>query len=167
MQFHHVCLIVKNVDESMNLYRDILGFKVIVDTIIPDNKFFRQETLDDIFKVKGAKSRMVMAVSPEGALLEFQQPIVPEIQQTPDRYLRYEYTGFSELAFKVSNIESWFEKIKLAGFQLQTEYVWEAGGLVKSFLFFDVDGHMVQMCENLVDDIVDPECIQSAQLHAE
>lgn len=154
MQIHHVCLIVKDIDESLKLYRDILGFKPFVDTTIADGSFFKQQTLDDIFKVKGATSRMVMAVSPEGSLLEFQQPSTPAVQRTPDKYLRYGYTGLSELAFKITDIEEWFEKIKAAGYETQTPYVWEAAGLVKSFLFYDADGHMVQFCENLVEDLV-------------
>lgn len=154
MRFHHVCLIVRDIDESLKLYRDILGFVVVVDTIIPDNKYFAQGVLDDIIKVKGAKSRMVLARSSEGALLEFQQPIVPEVQQTPDRYLRYGYTGISKLAFNVSSIGTWFEKITAAEFEFQANYVWEAAGVVKSFLFYDADGHMIQMCEKLVDDVV-------------
>lgn len=154
MRFHHVCLVVKDVDESLKLYRDILGFSVVVDTVIPDGRYFDQATLDDIFKVRRATSRMVLATSPEGASLEFQQPMVPDLQQTPDRYLRYGYTGFSVLAFDVSGIETWFEKIRAAEFQLQTDYVWEAAGAFKSFLFYDADGHMVQLCESVVNHAV-------------
>lgn len=155
MKFHHMCLIVRDIDESLKLYRDILEFSPFVDTVIPDDKYFDQKTLNDIFKVRGAKSRMVLAASAGGSLLEFQQPLVPAIQQTPDKYLRYGYTGFSELALQITDIDEWFDKIRAAGFETQTEYVWDAGGIVRSFIFYDADGHMVQMCENLVPDVVD------------
>jgi len=153
VQIHHVCLIVRDIDISLKLYRDVLGFRAFVDTIIPDDRYFNQRTLDDIVKVRGAKARMVLCASPEGALLEFQQPIVPGIQQTPDKYLRYGHTGISKLVFKVSDVDAWFDRIQVAGFEMQTDYVWEAAGVVRSFIFYDVDGHMVQICEDLVEDL--------------
>lgn len=153
MQIHHIGLIVRDIDESLKLYRDVLGFRVFVDTIIPDGEYFSQEVLDDIVKVRGAKSRMVLCTSPEGALLEFQQPIVPGIQQTPDKYLRYGYTGISKLVLKVSDADAWFGKIRAADYETQTDYVWVAAGVVKSFTFYDADGHMVQICEDLVEDL--------------
>jgi len=151
MKIHHVCLIVKNIDESLKLYRDILGFKPDIDMIIPDAEgaFFNQKTLDDIFHVKGAKSRMVIARSKEGTVIEFQQPMVPDVQSVPKEQLQYGYTGFHELAFTVDDINAWYDKIKAAGYEMQTEYTWEVRGIVKSFLFYDVDGNMVQMCKPL------------------
>jgi catechol 2,3-dioxygenase-like lactoylglutathione lyase family enzyme len=157
MKYHHVAVFVSDAEESLKLYRDILGYKVVVDTIIPDGPgegtFFNPETLDEIFEVEGARSRMVLLTPPEpdGTLLEFQQVFNPPIQKKDPKTLRYGHTGFSELAFEVTDIDSWFKKIKDAGYGLQTDYVWEAGGIVRSFLFYDPDGNMVQFCENLVD----------------
>jgi hypothetical protein len=67
--------------------------------------------------------------------------------------LRYGYTGISELALKVSNIDDWLERIKAADYETQTDYVWTAGGTIKSFLFFDPDGNMIQLVEDLVKDM--------------
>ncbi|NMO04688.1 VOC family protein [Gordonia sp. TBRC 11910] len=156
MKYHHIAVFVSDAEESLKLYRDILGFKVVTDTIIPDRPegtFFDQKTLDDIFKVEGSKSRMVLLAPPEvdGTFLEFQQPLNPPVQRKPKETLRYAHTGISELGFEVTDIDQWFEKVRSAGYETQTEYVWEAGGIVRSFLFYDPDGNMVQLCENLVD----------------
>lgn len=156
MKYHHIAVFVTDADESLKLYRDVLGFKVVVDTILPDRPegtFFDQQTMDDIFKVKGAKSRMVLMTPPEadGTFLEFQQPINPPVERKAAETLRYGHTGISELGFEVTDIDDWFTKIRDAGYETQTDYVWEAGGIVRSFLFYDRDGNMVQFCENLVD----------------
>jgi len=151
MKIHHVCVVVSDMEESLKLYKDVLGFNVMLDRIIPDGSehgcFFEQQTLDDIFQIKGAKSRMVLIRSEEGSIIELEQPIVPKIQKVAKEYLRYGFVGISEIAFGVTNIDEWFEKIKTAGYETQTNYIWEYGGIGRSFLFFDPDGNMLQMNE--------------------
>ncbi|MFI8747600.1 VOC family protein [Pseudomonas sp. NPDC077186] len=150
MDFHHMCLVVSDMELALRLYRDTLGFSVYIDTLIPDEEgaFFAQGTLDDIFHVRGARSRMVMLVSTTGAKLELQQPENPQVQRTPREYLGYGHTGITELALRVSDIDQWFQTIRAAGYQTQTEYVWAVGGgRLKSFLFHDHDGNLVQLVE--------------------
>ncbi|MFA7555983.1 MAG: VOC family protein [Spongiibacteraceae bacterium] len=155
MRFHHMCLVVMNLEESLKLYCDVLGFTSFYEEDIPgDDWVFSRKTLEDIFKINGAKSRCAVLSSDEGAILELQQPSVPDVQRTPREMLGYGYTGISELALKVSNIGEWFEKIKSAGYETQTNYIWSAGGTIKSFLFYDPDGNMIQLVEDLVDDMV-------------
>lgn len=137
-------------DESLKLYRDFLGFTCFTDTIIPDGFNFDQKTLDDVFHVEGAKSRMAILVCQEtGTMLELEQAIVPEVQKVPREQLQYGYVGISELAFEITGIEDWLKKVKAAGYQTQTDYIWSAAKRVKSFLFYDPDGNMVQMVERI------------------
>ncbi|AXL70900.1 VOC family protein [Pseudomonas aeruginosa] len=150
MDFHHMCLVVSDMELALRLYRDTLGFSVYIDTRIPDEEgaFFAPGTLDDIFHVRGARSRMVMLASATGAKLELQQPENPQVQRTPREYLGYGHTGITELALRVSDIDQWFQTIRTAGYQTQTEYVWAVGGgRLKSFLFHDHDGNLVQLVE--------------------
>ncbi|PKM01144.1 MAG: VOC family protein [Gammaproteobacteria bacterium HGW-Gammaproteobacteria-9] len=152
MDFHHMCLVVSDMELALRLYRDTLGFSVYIDTLIPDEvgALFAQGTLDDIFHVRGAKSRMVMLASTTGAKLELQQPENPQVRRTPREYLGYGHTGITELALSVSDIDQWFQTIRAAGYQTQTEYVWAVGGgRLKSFLFHDHDGNLVQLVEEL------------------
>lgn len=157
MRYHHVAVFVSDADESLKLFRDLLGFEVAVDKTIPDGPgegtFLDQETVDDIFKVQGGRSRMVLLTAPEGSgsFLELQQVEVPAIQRKDRETLRYGHTGISELAFEVDGIDEWFAKVRAAGYETQTEYVWDAAGMLRSFLFYDPDGNMIQLCENLVD----------------
>lgn len=149
MKIHHVCQIVSDMEEALKLYVDFLGFRVVVDQVIPGGKYFTQAQLDDIFKVKDARSRMIILWSNEKTMIELQQPFTPAVQKVPVENLRYGYVGFSELAFKVDNIDEWFERVKSSKYELQTDYTWKAGGVVKSFLFYDTDGNMIQMVEDI------------------
>jgi catechol 2,3-dioxygenase-like lactoylglutathione lyase family enzyme len=146
MRIHHVAIFVTGINKSLTLYRDLLGFEVFVDTEIPDGTYFEQGTIDDIFKTTGSRSRMVMLRSHDGTLLELQQPSVPAIQRTPDAHLRSGYTGISELAFVIEDIDKWFDRIRDARYETQTEYVWDYS-IGRSLLFYDPDGNMLQFIE--------------------
>ena len=154
MNFHHMAIFVSDMPEAVRLWRDVLGFKVVVDTMIPDGAapgpktYMYPALLDDIFKVKGALSKMVLLTSDEGALIELQQCENPNIQKTPPENLRYGHTGFHELGLLVTDIDGWFDKVRAAGFKTQTEYVWPCANIGRSFLFYDADGNMIQLWEH-------------------
>lgn len=153
MRFHHMAVFVSDMSRALKLWRDVLGFKVAIDNVIPDgpeagpDTIMYPELLDDIFKVKGARSKMALLASDEGALIELQQCEVPKIQKTPPENLRYGHTGFHELGLLVTDIDGWFQKVRAAGYETQTEYVWSCANLGRSFLFYDDDGNMIQMWE--------------------
>jgi hypothetical protein len=50
-------------------------------------------------------------------------------------------------------VDAWFEKIKAAGYEPQTDYVWTIGSL-RSFLFYDPDGNLIQLIEGSPTDAV-------------
>lgn len=155
MRFHHMAIFVSDIDEATRLWRDVMGFKVVVDTIIPDGQgpgpktYMYPQLLDDIFKVKNARSKMVLLASDEGALIELQQCETPLIQKTPPENLQYGHTGFHELGLMVDDIDAWFDKVRAAGYRTQTEYVWTCASIGRSFLFYDADGNMIQLWEHM------------------
>lgn len=153
MRFHHMAIFVSDMDEAVKLWRDVMGFEIVVETTIPDGQVPGSQTimtpplLDDIFGVKGARSRMVLLTSAEGALIELQQPETPRIEKTPPEKLRYGHTGIHELCLLVTDIDAWFAKVRAAGYKTQTEYVWSAASIGRSFLFYDQDGNLIQLWE--------------------
>jgi len=155
MKFHHMAIMVTNLEEAIKLWRDVLGFELGVQTEIPDGPepspetFMYPKLLDDIFKVKGAHSRMALLSSAEGAFIELQECQNPPVQKTPEENLRYGHTGIHELGLLVEGIDEWYDKIKAAGYRMQTDYVWQCADMGRSFLFFDQDGNMIQIWENL------------------
>ncbi len=155
MRFHHMAIFVTDLDEAVHLWRDVMGFKAVVETTIPDGPgpgpktFMYPKLLDDIFKEKGARSKMALLASDEGALIELQQCEMPLIEKTPEANLRYGHTGIHELGLQVENIDDWFTKVRAAGYRTQTEYVWTCASIGRSFLFYDADGNMIQLWEHL------------------
>jgi catechol 2,3-dioxygenase-like lactoylglutathione lyase family enzyme len=157
MRFHHMAVFVTDLQEAIHLWRDVMGFDLVVETEIPDGPvpgpktYMYPKLLDDIFKVKGARSKMALLASKEGALIELQQCEVPKIQQTPPENLRYGHTGFHELGLLVDDIDAFFEKVRAAGYQTQTDYVWQCADIGRSFLFHDNEGNMIQIWQNTGD----------------
>ncbi len=154
MRFHHMAIFVAEMEAALRLWRDVLGFRVIKDSIIPDGPapapavYLYPALLDDIFKVKNARSRMAILVSAEGAIIELQQCENPAIARTPPEHQRYGHTGVHELGLLVTDIDGWFARIREAGYATQTEYVWPCGDFGRSFLFYDPDGNMIQLWEH-------------------
>lgn len=153
MRFHHMAIMVTDLEAAVGFWRDVMGFELGVQTTIPDgpepgpNTFMYPALLDDIFKVKGARSRMALLSSTEGAFIELQECENPRITKTPEENLRYAHTGIHELGLLVDDIDAWFERIKAAGYRTQTDYVWSCASLGRSFLFYDQDGNMIQLWE--------------------
>jgi catechol 2,3-dioxygenase-like lactoylglutathione lyase family enzyme len=149
MRFHHVCLIVTDMDRALRLWRDTLGFTPYIDAVIPgDESLFAQATLDQIFGVEQASSRMVMLTSAGGSKIELQECGTPRTQGVPRDQLSYGFAGITEVAFAVDGIDGWFEKVRSAGYETQTDHVWSVGGgRLRSFLFHDDDGSLIQLVE--------------------
>lgn len=151
MRFHHMAVMVSDLQAAIRLWRDVMGFQLVVETVIPDgqgpgpNTFMYPKLLDDIFKIRGARSKMALLSSSEGALIELQECETPAIQKTPPENLRYAHTGIHELGLLVDDIDFWFNKVREAGYRTQTEYVWQCASIGRSFLFFDQDGNMIQL----------------------
>ena len=67
---------------------------------------------------------------------------------TPEELAANTRSAYFELAFKVEDIDGWFDKVKQAGFEPQTPYVWSFGDSARSFAFFDDDHHIIQLWES-------------------
>ena len=145
MRINHVCVMVSDLDKSFKFYRDILGFTNVMYDVTEPGALFSSDILDDVLGEKHASTRIIMVASDDGTLLELQQASRPFTKKTPDEYLRYGGTGITELAFDVDDIDDFFEKVKAAAIETQTDYVWSPDPRVKSFLFYDPDGALIQI----------------------
>ncbi len=149
-----MAIFVADIEAAIGLWRDVLGFTLIKDDIVPDGRepgprvYLTPALLDDIFKVKDARSRMAILVSDEGAIIELQQCERPPIERTPPERLRYAHTGIHELGLVVDDIDAWFARVRDAGYATQTEYVWPVGDFGRSFIFYDAEGNMIQLWEH-------------------
>lgn len=154
MRFHHVCLIVSDIERSIGMWTSLFDFQVdsrftAPDDAIacaPDSTFPR--LMEDIWQLQGPRTKVAILSSPGGALLELQQALQPPVARTPDTYLDYWHTGIREIAFQVEGIDQWFEKVRKAGYRTQTDYIWCANETARTFLFYDDDHHLIQLWEN-------------------
>lgn len=152
MRFHHMCLVVKDTERAIEFWRDFMGFELTADFMLPDGDAPGPDTVidpklcDDIFGRSNSRNRCTLFTSAGGAMIEIQNPQAWEVEQTPAENLRYHHTGVHELALEVTDIDAWFRKVKDAGIQPTTDYVWNAG-TGRTFLFPDPDGNLIQLWE--------------------
>ena len=155
MRFDHMAIFVTDLEEAIKLWRDVLGFNLDTQKMIPDGPEPGPDTLiypallDDILKHDGARSHMAILSSAEGAIIELQQVESPAIQKTPEQNLRYGHTGIHELGLRVDDIDGWYRKIKDAGYRMQTDYVWTVANFARSFIFYDHEGNMIQLLQQV------------------
>ncbi|MBT2523370.1 VOC family protein [Arthrobacter sp. ISL-28] len=155
MKYHHMCIVVSEMDRALEVYRDFLGLQVVIDSTVPDArsagdaKIVSGELMDKLFGADDATSRLVLLGSPEGLLLELQQPSMPVVSLTPPEQLTYASSGIREMAIAVTGIDDWFARATAQGYRTTTDEVWEFPGVLRSFLFFDLEGNLVQLCEDL------------------
>jgi catechol 2,3-dioxygenase-like lactoylglutathione lyase family enzyme len=155
MRFHHMAIVTTNLHEAIGFWRDLMGFELNAKLSLPDGPkpgpatFAYPALLDDIYKVRNARSEVAVLTSKEGAMIELIQCMVPVTERTPAENLRYAHTGFHELGLSVDNIDAFFEKVRAAGYDTQTDYIWPCANIGRTFIFYDREGNMIQIWEGL------------------
>jgi len=159
MRFHHMCIVVSDIEKAKRLWRDVMGFEVQAETVVPDGPSTgpdpindRADTtmctpkqIDDAFGVRDARAKVALCANAEGAMIELMETLNPAVKQAAPETVRYGYTGFTELGLVVDDLDHWWEKIRAAGYRTQADYIWPCGQIGRSFLFYDDDGNLIQM----------------------
>jgi catechol 2,3-dioxygenase-like lactoylglutathione lyase family enzyme len=154
MRFHHMCIVTPDIDKQIEMWRDLMGFRIAYKGEIPDGEEYLptvmapRKLVEDLYKVPGASATVAVMLSEEGAMMELLQPHVPDVKLTPIEKLGYADSGFHELGIVTTKIDAFFEKVRSMGYKTQTEYVWASGSLGRSFMFHDPDGNLIQMWEH-------------------
>jgi catechol 2,3-dioxygenase-like lactoylglutathione lyase family enzyme len=144
MLINHICIMVSDLERSLRFYRDLLGFENIMFDSNEPGIMFDAPTIDAILGAKRAKTRVVILTDEHGTVLEIQQASNPHTTKTPDKYLRYGWTGITELALTAPDIDDLWRKVTEAGIETQTSFMWAPQPAVRSFLFYDPDGALIQ-----------------------
>ena len=152
MRFNHVAIVVTDVERALSLYRDLLGFRLASDVVLPDESEaigLDPGQLSESFRHAGARARVLALIVDEadGSFLEILHPLEPPAAPMPNQFRGYAFAAIREVAFLVDDIDVWFERVRSGGYETQTRSVWEAGGLMRSFIFYDQDGNRVQLVE--------------------
>jgi methylmalonyl-CoA epimerase len=101
MELYHIGIAVKNLEESMKFYGELLGFKVDPPEEIPD----RQVRISFV-DVGGAKVELLEPTSPESAIAKFLEKRGP---------------GIHHLCYRVDDVNAKLEELKAAGIRLIDE----------------------------------------------
>jgi len=154
MRFHHVCLIVSDLDRALEMWTKLFDFKIDSQSVAPDYAIAAAPDSDfpklmqDITGRSDIRMKVTLLSSPGGARIELLHTLNPQVQKLPEEYHSYSQTGIREIGFRVDGIDAWFEKVKAAGYRLQTPYVWDFGDGARSFQFYDQDNHLIQLWED-------------------
>lgn len=141
---HHQMTTVKNMDEAIHLYRDVLGLELTSRLIVPNDilpedvgssKVF-SDGIDHIWEIATLDNW-------RGAPIELCHPIWPKVElvNTTD----YGFTGHTEQGFAVEgDINEWYDYIVENGYRPQSP-PWEAAPGCMTFCFYDKEGNVIQL----------------------
>jgi catechol 2,3-dioxygenase-like lactoylglutathione lyase family enzyme len=150
VRFHHMCIVTVDLEASIRMWCDLLGFEVKARLDLPGEENPDLERLmNDSFESDQARSKMAWLASKDGALIELQEPQEPAVALTPAMQLRYRTTGIHELGLVVDDIDSYFHKVVDAGYATQTDYIWQTQSGDRSFLFYDHEGNQIQLWQTV------------------
>ena len=138
--YRHTGIIVKNMDESLYFYRDILGLKVIQD--------FRDAS-DYINKITGitnADVHMIKMKAKDGTVLE-----ILSYHNHPTELIDQPIynVGASHIAFQVKNAEKAYKILKDKGIKLVSKPVLSSEKIAKVFFCLDPNKVRVELVEML------------------
>jgi len=147
---HHQMTTVKDMDEAIHLYCDVLGLDLMSRIIVPNDSLpedvgsnFDGDGIDHIWEIATLDNGV-------GAPIELCHPVFPEVVccfKTTD----YGYTGHTERGFAVTGINEWYDWIVENGYTPQSK-PWEAAPGCYSFCFYDKEGNVIQLYEDPTHD---------------
>lgn len=146
LRFHHQMVCVKDMEEAIHLFQDVLGFELVARMVVPDDRFMPEELVKENFG-QTHKWEIALFDSNAGALIELTHAIDPPVQLADPEWVNYFYTGITELGFMVDGLDAWYKKIVDAGYKTQSE-PWPGGISGRTFVFFDKEGNIIQLWED-------------------
>ncbi len=125
----HIAIAVKNISESLKLWQDIFGFKLIEVIDVPDQK-------------------VKVAMFEIGDMhIELLEPLSPE--STVAKFIEKRGEGLHHIAFKVDDIEATLEHLKKTGIKLIDEKP-RKGAMDSRIAFIhpsSTGGVLIELCE--------------------
>ncbi len=135
-KFRHVGIAVSNMDRSLEFYRDLLGFTVVVDEIEEG------EYLSRLIDIQNAKGHVVKIAAPDGTVIELFQFLSHELEKPPVH--AFNLMGCNHIAYTVDNIEKLYEELKDRGVHFFSEPLSSSYDPVKTMFCYDPDKTLIQ-----------------------
>ncbi len=144
----HVNLVVRDLQRMTDFYRDALGFAITKQVTISG------AWIDETVGLSGVEAEVVYLDLPSGPrieLIDYHAPtgVEPVVANRPNVY------GLRHMAFRVSDIQSFVEKLLTAEVEFQSDIksvpdsqVKYSGGVRKRLVYFrDPEGNLLELCE--------------------
>jgi len=143
MRLNHVAISVKDMERSLDFWRDALGLQLIQDRMLsgPDLDMALMET--------GTSVRMVILADEVGSMIELLGWESPPVRERPPEHLKFASTGLVEVCLAVSDLEKLEEDLAKKGIKFRTPvWILNIEGLdVKVTHVVDPDGVQVELIQ--------------------
>lgn len=145
MKLRHIGVVVRDMEKSLELYRDLLGLKIIKDYI--EKGIY----IDTILSLVGTNLRIVKLVDSNNSILELLEykfrgqdtnEIINGRQETND-------IGYCHLAYTVQNVDNEYKRLKEKGIIFNSEPQISPDNKAKVCFCKGPDGTMVELVEEI------------------
>jgi catechol 2,3-dioxygenase-like lactoylglutathione lyase family enzyme len=139
-EVRHIGIVVKNIENSLKFYQDLLGLKIIRDMNEQGSHLDNMLSLDNV-EVRTVK----LSINENITLIE-----LLEFKSHNDNEVRNFYTiGASHVAFTVKNIEKLYEELSKKDIKFNAPPQKSPDGFVKVTFCKDPDGTPIELVEML------------------
>ena len=138
ISLRHVGLIVKNIDSSYKLYRDILGFEPKIDHI-EKGSFYEHLT-----GIRNGVARTSKCYSKDGTCIE----LIEYVSHAPEKREKGLLSeGFNHIAINVDDVDLICESITSIGLKLVNEPITNDEKTAKVAFCYDFEGNMLELVQ--------------------
>lgn len=138
--FRHTGIICKDIDKSLEFYRDKLGLTVIQDF------WDSSDYINKITGIKNGNVHMIKLKADDGTVLELLDYV-----SHPTELINQEIynVGACHLALQVNNIDQAYAKLSSYGIKFLSEPVLSSEGIAKVCFCFDPNNLRIELVEML------------------
>ncbi len=153
MQVNHVGIVVRDMEKSIEFYRDGLGLTVFIDEIVTD------PDIDEQCGVKDGEFRLVLLIDTAGNAIELWEWQNPSLEPKPVEPNRFISAGFFEIGLLVDDLDEAEQRLIEKGYNF-TNPVWDfckgrglfGGAYGKVRYLLDPDGVRLELVQLVLED---------------
>lgn len=137
--FRHACILVKDLDKSLNFYTDLIGLKVAKVLTV------KGRYPEAVLGIKGVKLTYAKLRTPGQAK---NNPPVFELHYWKNPKLKQRQT-FSHISFTVQDIGCEYKRLSKRGVKFISEPIRSPDGKTKICFAYDPDSNLIEFVEDL------------------
>lgn len=137
--FRHTCIIVKDLDKSLDFYRDILGLRVVKKLTV------KGEYPETAFNIKGIKLTYVKLRTPTQSK---NRPPIFELHYWENPKIKPE-PGYNHISFTVDNLEDEYKRLSKLGVRFISKPIKAPDNKTKICFGYDADENLIEFVQDL------------------